>query len=136
MSNMNTPLHVAVQNGNVEIVKMLLNAGHDPNAVNAEGVTPFQIAAQMGNAEIVSCFIEKSKKSSNTSVSQPTLDTVIAPTITGETLNRYFLLWVLFLIASIILLFIAFGDIGYACTLLLIVSTIIFRLCYFTNAGN
>jgi hypothetical protein len=53
MSNTNTSLHLAVQNGNIDIVKMLLDAGHDINAVNADGQTPLHIAVQMGHTEIV-----------------------------------------------------------------------------------
>jgi GTPase SAR1 family protein len=53
----NTPLHVAVQNGNIEVVKMLLEAGHDPSAVNDEGLTPQDIASQMGHTEIVDLFL-------------------------------------------------------------------------------
>lgn len=53
MSTTNSPLHLAVQNGNIDIVKMLLKAGHNPNEVNTEGLTPLHIAVQMGHTEIV-----------------------------------------------------------------------------------
>jgi len=124
----NTPLHFAVQNGNVEIVKTLLDAGHSPNAENDEGLTPLHIAAKIGNAEIMTLLIDASKTWNNSSVPlQPPDRVVDAPTITGETLNRYFVLWVSFLVASIISIFNATGDIGYACNLLLILGTIIFQ---------
>ena len=69
MSNTNTPLHLAVQNGNIEIVKMLLDAGHDLNAVNADDLTPLQLAIQLGHTEIVTLLSEKNKK--NRSVPPP-----------------------------------------------------------------
>ena len=59
MSNQNTPLHTAVQNGNIEIVKLLLDAGHDPNEANAEGLTPLHIAAQTGNAGIATLLVSR-----------------------------------------------------------------------------
>jgi hypothetical protein len=62
MSTTNPPLHVAVQNGNMDIVKMLLEAGHNPNEVNAEGLTPLHIAVQMGHTEIATLLIERSQK--------------------------------------------------------------------------
>jgi hypothetical protein len=49
----NTPLFLAVQNGNIDIVKMLLEAGHNPNEVNAEGLSPLGLAVTTDNLEIV-----------------------------------------------------------------------------------
>ena len=53
MSTTNSPLYLAVQNGNIEIVKMLLAAGHSPNEVNAEGLSPLGLAVTTNNLEIV-----------------------------------------------------------------------------------
>jgi hypothetical protein len=53
MTNTNPPLHLAVQNGNIAIVKMLLDAGHDLNAVNADGQTPLDWAITINNTEII-----------------------------------------------------------------------------------
>ena len=57
MSNTNTPLHLAIQNGNIEIVKILLENQCDFHAVNPDGLTPLQLATQTGNAEIVSMLL-------------------------------------------------------------------------------
>jgi ankyrin repeat protein len=69
MSNTNTSLHLAVQNGNIEIVRMLLDAGHDLNTVNADDITPLQLAIQLGHTEIVALLSENNKE--NRSVSPP-----------------------------------------------------------------
>ena len=47
------------QNGNIDIVKMLLDAGHSPNEANVEGLTPLHIAVQMGQADIVTLLAGK-----------------------------------------------------------------------------
>jgi ankyrin repeat protein len=39
-----TPLHVAVAKGNSEAIKLLVSAGADAHAGNANGVTPIQLA--------------------------------------------------------------------------------------------
>ena len=40
----NTPLHISCEDGNVEIVKLLLNAGADRSRQNKEEKTPFELA--------------------------------------------------------------------------------------------
>ena len=40
----NTPLHIACEEGNPEIVKMLLNAGADRSRLNNEEKTPVDLA--------------------------------------------------------------------------------------------
>ena len=40
----NTPLHIACEEGNPEIVKMLLNAGADRSRLNKEEKTPVDLA--------------------------------------------------------------------------------------------
>jgi hypothetical protein len=55
----NTSLHIAVQNGNVEIIKMLLADGCPSIHVrNAEGQTPLDLATAMNNEEIVRLLLE------------------------------------------------------------------------------
>jgi len=54
----NTPLHLAVQNGNIEIVKTLLANGCDLNACNADGLTPLDLAITTNNTEIVQLLLE------------------------------------------------------------------------------
>ena len=43
------PLHVAVENGNVEVTKMLLNCGGDVNAKMENGNTALHLAAFYGS---------------------------------------------------------------------------------------
>lgn len=53
-----TPLHIACLNGNVEIVKLLVEAGADVK-VKYHGQTPFALACMKGDMETVKYFIHK-----------------------------------------------------------------------------
>ncbi|EYU22671.1 hypothetical protein ABFS82_02G101700 [Erythranthe guttata] len=44
-----TPLHIAADGGNPEIISCLLQAGGDPNAADEDGLKPIQVAAARGN---------------------------------------------------------------------------------------
>lgn len=46
----NTPLHAAINNGNINMVKLLINAGANVNAWNpeCEGATPLHLAIMSG----------------------------------------------------------------------------------------
>lgn len=59
MSDSNTPLHVAVQNGNLEIVQILLDSGFDVNTCNSQGQTPLYLATRAGHADIVSLLLKR-----------------------------------------------------------------------------
>jgi hypothetical protein len=59
---------------------MLLDAGHDLNAVNADGLTPLHIAIQMEYAEIVSLLADKTKVKNST---VPSPGIAPAPVITN-----------------------------------------------------
>lgn len=48
-----TPLHLAASQGNLEIVKRLLELGADKEALNADQRTPFHLAAERGHQRIV-----------------------------------------------------------------------------------
>ena len=52
----NTMLHVAVEDGNVELVKYLLERGANTNIKNCYGYTPRRIAEQYGNDKILKIF--------------------------------------------------------------------------------
>ena len=47
-----TPLHVAAEDGTLEIVKYLVEKGANVNAVNEDGRTPAEEAAREGNTAI------------------------------------------------------------------------------------
>ncbi|HUQ62637.1 MAG TPA: ankyrin repeat domain-containing protein [Acidimicrobiales bacterium] len=51
-------LNSAVAGGNVEIVTLLLEAGADPNAPQAEGWTPLRAAEERGDEQIVTALRE------------------------------------------------------------------------------
>jgi ankyrin repeat protein len=53
-----TPLHLAVQNGDAEIVRMLLKATRSVNTEDAEGVCPIHVAAWTGNLAIGRMLVE------------------------------------------------------------------------------
>jgi hypothetical protein len=55
---MNTPLHIAIQNGNIEIIKSLLADGCDVHARNNEGLTPLDLATTLNSEEIVHLLLE------------------------------------------------------------------------------
>ncbi|XP_058105492.1 uncharacterized protein LOC131248974 isoform X2 [Magnolia sinica] len=48
-----TPLHIAADSGNTEIINCLLKAGADPNACDEDGVKPVQVAATRGHRRAV-----------------------------------------------------------------------------------
>src|SRR6266478_5389704 len=53
-----TALHGAVARRDVEIVKMLLEAGADPNARQESGFVPLHVAASNGNAALVELLLK------------------------------------------------------------------------------
>ena len=51
-------IHKAVRTGNIDVVKIILEAGSNTNILSNEGDTPIGIAAQKGNKEIVELLIK------------------------------------------------------------------------------
>lgn len=53
-----TCLHVAAKNGNIEITKLFLKLGCDPDLENAQGHTSWIEAIRAGHAEVVAIFLD------------------------------------------------------------------------------
>ncbi|MGE5341629.1 MAG: ankyrin repeat domain-containing protein [Candidatus Omnitrophota bacterium] len=57
-----SPLFVSVSVGNIEIAKMLLNVGANPNILEGEGVTPLVEAVEKENVELVQLLLKHGAK--------------------------------------------------------------------------
>ncbi|XP_020540414.1 ankyrin-1 isoform X1 [Jatropha curcas] len=57
-----TPLHVAADIGNPEILNCLLKAGADPNVTDEDGQKPIQVAAARGNRAVVDILFPLTSK--------------------------------------------------------------------------
>jgi ankyrin repeat protein len=53
-----TPLHFACIDGNIDIVKVLLENGVDVNLTNASGQTPLHVACSKGHTDVVQLLID------------------------------------------------------------------------------
>ena len=53
-----TPLHIAIQEGQTVVARLLLNRGADPNTETSAGWTPFHMVALTGNQEIAQLLLE------------------------------------------------------------------------------
>ena len=51
-----SPIHMAENNGNIGIVKILAPLTDNPNAADEDGKTPIYYAACLGNTEILIIF--------------------------------------------------------------------------------
>jgi ankyrin repeat protein len=55
----NTPLHYAVQNSNLEIVKLLIAAGANINVINNDNTTPISMALNLASTDIYKVLVEE-----------------------------------------------------------------------------
>lgn len=53
-----TPLHYAAQAENTQILKIILDFGGNPNAVDFEGATPLHIAGDLSNEDNIAYLIQ------------------------------------------------------------------------------
>jgi ankyrin repeat protein len=53
-----TPLHIAAAKGQVQVTRLLLERGSDPNAPDEEGIRPLHHAAGGGHAEVVRLLLD------------------------------------------------------------------------------
>jgi len=56
-----TPLHIACKEGNIEIVRLLLSEGCDPNWPDRQGRTCLHFAALANQPEVIRILNENSK---------------------------------------------------------------------------
>jgi len=54
-----TPLHIAGKSGSGAVVRALLKAGSDPNALTTSGATPLHFAAASGSVDAVNALLDK-----------------------------------------------------------------------------
>lgn len=57
-----TPLLYAISNGNLEIIKLLVDSGADVNKADITGLTPLMMASSTGKIDVVSYLIKKGTK--------------------------------------------------------------------------
>jgi len=112
----NTSLHLAVQNGNIEIVKTLLASNCDLDARNADGLTPLDLAITSNNTEIVQLLLEHKD---GTRVSTPTVGFPAPPSapvpLTAEQRKQRITFWttlcsIVVVLRTLVSIFVGFMD--------------------------
>jgi ankyrin repeat protein len=53
-----TPLHIACENGHIEVARLLVEAGADKDKVSTDGSTPLYVACEQGHIEVVQLLVE------------------------------------------------------------------------------
>ncbi|CAM9733023.1 unnamed protein product [Lampetra fluviatilis] len=54
-----TPLHIAAHYGNVNVARLLLECGADPNYMANNGISPLHVAAKRGHSELVTLLLSQ-----------------------------------------------------------------------------
>ena len=62
---LNTPLHIAAEKNQLEVIKLLLSAGAHPSMKNKSGFTPLHMAARAGNKDAAMILLNSGIKKSN-----------------------------------------------------------------------
>ena len=60
----NTSLHYAIQNNDLEMIKILLSEGADINRINTLGYTPLHLAVQLQNVEVAEYLLDEDEHQS------------------------------------------------------------------------
>lgn len=77
-----TPLHVAAQMGDVEVVELLLQSAKDINVQDETGVTPLHLASQKDVAELL--LAKKANVNARNNMDQTPLHYAVTPDILGS----------------------------------------------------
>ena len=62
---MGMPLHYAAEQGNADVVQLLIEAGANVNALDASGITPFRLAKNHNHEDVVRLLGGKSGSGSD-----------------------------------------------------------------------
>ena len=74
----NTPVHFAVRNGHLDVVKTMVTCFNNPNAGNDTGWTPIQLAAIDGQSEMIKLLANNNTTNSE-NINAPIMDTCMTP---------------------------------------------------------
>ena len=76
----NSPVHLAVRNGHLDVVKAMATCFNNPNAGNDTGWTPIQLAAIDGQSEMIKLLLANNNAINSENINAPIMDTCMTPT--------------------------------------------------------